>query len=135
MNSDDDKKVKLFIHVGDFTSLALSDINSSSISWPSPLHRVLCPTRSDRLTKDDMRLSLVYFSYPKRGISIQDATQSKKATEFLATSNDFPFDRYMVLHNQSTNEKVSPSTKDTYERIKSMPFDKVIEEKWKQVQR
>ena len=134
---DDDKKVKLFIHVGDFTSLALSDIHNSSISWPSPLHRVLCPTRSDTLTKDsdDTRLSLVYFSYPKRGVSIQDASQSKETSESMTTSNDFPFDRYMVLHNQSINEKVSPSAKDTYERVKSMPFDKVTEEKWKQVQR
>ena len=66
--------------------------------------------------------------------------------------NTFPFDRYMLLHDQSINsstlvddqnhqEMPDRTTKDDrkahdyYETMHSLPFDSVIREKWDQVQR
>ncbi|KAL3787252.1 hypothetical protein ACHAW5_001905, partial [Stephanodiscus triporus] len=80
-----------FVHVGDFLSLAtIADDGDGSPAWPSPRHRVLCPSpspRRDRRAEEgevevegdgdgegekDCRRSLVYFAYPPPGVSLDD---------------------------------------------------------------
>lgn len=174
------KVIRLFIHVGDFLSLALSGarkesarLDARNVKYPSPMHRVICPKR-DLKNKDDEgaeageraknpRCSLVYFAYPPPGLSLQNA-QSSVFREGCVNDNmgnmadlsdgypKFPFDRFMLLHNQSIDsstlvkdqmyQHVSDRTANDYRKsrayynyIRSLPFDSVIREKWDQVQR
>ena len=70
-DGNDDSMVRLFIHVGDYLSLAMNtaarkrketatmDLSSETkLKWSSPTHRVLCPLR---IGNNDARCSLVYF--------------------------------------------------------------------------
>ena len=147
--SDDigDGTVRLFIHVGDFTSLALSQALSSpeQVTWPSPLHRVLCPLQSDGTDgkgENDARRSLVYFAYPPKGSSLDDSQRyvrnkmgaGKEELNKVGLSS-FPYDRYMVLNDQSPGSGIASSKEEVYHRIKKIPFHKVIEAKWQEVQR
>eukprot|EP00979_Chaetoceros_neogracilis_P003785 scaffold656_cov271-Chaetoceros_neogracile.AAC.95 len=142
-----DGTVRLFIHVGDFTSLALSQTLSSSeqVIWPSPLHRVICPLQPDKpdaKTANDTRCSLVYFAYPPKGCSLDDSQRyvrnqmgvGKKELNKVEFSS-FPYDRYMVLNDQSPESGTAPSKEEVFHRIQKIPFHKVIEAKWQEVQR
>ncbi|KAL7548190.1 hypothetical protein ACHAWF_015440 [Thalassiosira exigua] len=162
----DDGKVGLFVHVGDFLSLATmrSDDDCDGgggngggggriPAWPSPRHRLLCPVSTGE--GDDevggCRRSLVYFAYPPPGISLEDA---RKVVAPLAHGDGLVaavesggdckggiYGRYSLLHDQSA----AVGTKNgldadrishrTHERIKNVPFDEVVREKWSQVQR
>jgi len=134
-NGGDDKGVvRLFIHVGDFLSLAINGSSNESLTYPSPLHRVLCPLQAageenieiqkDRVT--DSRCSLVYFAYPPPGISLRKSQASVLSKQHVnnnhsdcvadlppdkySLDNRFPFRRFMLLHDQSS--KPTTLTKD-----------------------
>lgn len=142
--------VELFVHVGDFLSLA------SGSSWPSPRHRVLCPVRdiSGGVNVCDEgsiegRSSLVYFAYPPPGVCMagiepilsllkNDESQDNES-ELQAT---LPYRHYMLLQDQSSGsdrgegvEVKEARARAVYDRIRNTPFDEVIQEKWGQVQR
>ena len=165
IDSCDDSIVRLFFHVGDYLSLAMNSTldennnvhprNEGNTKWSSPTHRVLCPLRvcGDNSLTDSCRCSLVYFAYPPNGISIFDAISSLQATDLSSQSdnnvsdkcgliNEFPYHRFMVLNNQSTtaspaNDEIDHKqlAKDMFQSVLHQNFDKVIEAKWKQVQR
>lgn len=146
VNDSSDGTVRLFIHVGDFTSLSLSQAVSSSseqLTWPSPLHRVVCPLKSDgtdATDDNDARCSLVYFCYPPGWTSLSDSQNYVRNKMVGGTESNeagkssFPYDRYMVLNDQSPGSG-SVSSKEVYNRIKNAPFREVVEAKWQQVQR
>ena len=158
-----ERVARFFIHVGDFTSLAM---NADTIAdkennagrtkcWPSPLHRVLCPLEENENNKEQQdrlansRCSLVYFVYPPSGKSIENAEFSlfghgppHLSTDAEVNSN-FPFSHYMLLEDQSVKVPscgLDASSKEerarkVYCSIRRQAFDQVIREKWKQVQR
>ena len=152
VNDSSDGTVSLFIHVGDFTSLSLSQAVFSSpkqLTWPSPLHRVVCPLRTDETDatdENDVRFSLVYFCYPPGLTSLDDSQKYVHSQKYVRNkmvggresnevgNSSFPYDRYMVLNDQSPGSG-SVSSKEVYHRIKKVPFREVIEAKWQQVQR
>ncbi len=113
--------------------------------------------------REDCRRSLVYFAYPPPGISLDDVRRVV-APLLLATtktrdddpplppvhpppaspSYDDLYDRYSLLRDQSRRplrdaEGVpiasSSAAARVHARIRGMPFDRVIMEKWDQVQR
>jgi hypothetical protein len=49
--------------------------------------------------------------------------------------SSFPYDRYMVLNDQSPGSGTAPSKEEVFHRIQKIPFHKVIEAKWQEVQR
>ena len=90
--------------------------------WPSPRHRVNCPSlkeeSGDDVNGNQCRRSLVYFAYPPPGISLDDARRSvmpisSSSSSLLTDGNrkevpakeELPsleiYDRYSLLHNQS----------------------------------
>ena len=122
--------VNLFVHVGDFLSLATGG------EYASPRHQVLCPIRKEGSSKDS-RCSLVYFAYPPLGVSLEDVEAEISTGEKSSRAPKPPvhYDRYSLLHNQSALASENSSEADVYERIRKQPFEKVIKEKWGQVQR
>ena len=107
-----------------FPSLATipDDGNKGVPVWPSPRHRVNCPSlkgeSGDDVNGNQCRRSLVYFAYPPPGISLDDARRfvvpiSSSSSSLLTDRNrkDVPakcelpsleiYDRYSLLHNQS----------------------------------
>ena len=153
-------------------------LDGRHVRYPSPMHRVICPRRDERNVDSETsdgrekeknsRCSLVYFAYPPPGVSLKNAQSSvfheKSHNDAMdvAGVNDisdeypprdvFPFERYMLLHNQSINsstplkEQIHQQVDDKftndymeaqncYNRIRLRPFDSVIQEKWNQVQR
>ena len=84
---NDTEHTHLFVHVGDFLSLALNharrnnplaDGGEHRIIWPSPRHKVLCPIKlsnESNAANKSARCSLVYFVYPPMGVSLQDAEE------------------------------------------------------------
>jgi hypothetical protein len=141
---DGNKFLKLFIHVGDFTSLTKCGSASTppkEIIWPSPLHRVLCPKQGgdakDCTEVDEARYSLVYFIYPPRGISLEDARSSLPQRQpDIHSTRSFPYERYMVLKDQSFGATINSMTEEeVYNDIARISFDSVIKTKWNQVQR
>ena len=160
---DENKSIRLFIHVGDFMSLAVNSwyykstdeikISEQTVRWPSPTHRVICPVRRSG-SSHHSRCSLVYFAYPPNGISLSDAirslseqnestkTECRTKDKINCTSNTtFPFKRYMLLNDQSVDNgntshmEQNEISKNMFERILYQPIDEVIEQKWNQVQR
>jgi isopenicillin N synthase-like dioxygenase len=129
------------VHVGDMTSLCLGlaleeecpqakDGEQPTVTWPSPKHRVVSPTESQRL-------SLVYFAYPPPTATM--ASMKEELAEWSRThapscSVKTAFDDYYLLLNQSNEGKVLDPT-ETYTNIKSRPVGEVLREKWDQVQR
>ena len=193
---NDSRTCSLFVHVGDFLSLASINNEGESKSyppkWPSPRHRVLCPTinedrtnnshhqsiSSSRNVKDKAdycRRSLVYFAYPPPNVTLEDVKRvvsplvavasTPSSSSVQSTINDLEkddnscvefYNHYSLLHNQSQQQSLgekeeveweegcSSSNGDTnnttaamqtYHQIKNIPFDKVISDKWNQVQR
>jgi isopenicillin N synthase-like dioxygenase len=143
------------IHVGDMSSLALGwappsihvvdekDENkvfvvAEEAQWPSPRHRVLSPSQSERT-------SLVYFAYPPASCSIrkmQDALQNHETVWNPTNDRDrrLPLSEYYLLKDQSAAPSISTSdsedrAKAVYEKLQSMTIKEAIQEKWKQVQR
>lgn len=137
------------VHVGDMTSLALGLVrettsdsmlsgnsNASNChdgAWPSPKHRVLSPSETERT-------SLVYFAYPPASCSIEQMQTSVK--DWIPDSSrgfSLPLSEYYLLQNQSISSSQDPGghkgASMMYEKIKGMVAREVIQEKWKQVQR
>ena len=114
---DDSRTCSLFVHVGDFLSLASINNEGESKScpkWPSPRHRVLCPTINEERTNnshhhqsstssvkdkaDYCRRSLVYFAYPPPNVTLEDvqrvvsphvtATATSSLSVTQSTTND-----------------------------------------------
>ena len=149
--------------------------------WPSPRHRVLCPTvRYENNTSindnreasaKDCRRSLVYFAYPPPNISldtvqkvispiissndsfIQSTATTAATVNKESTTSEF-YNHYSLLQNQSQQQSLVAEGGDTssmeenkedtdeelsafqaYQTIKNLSFDKVIKDKWNQVQR
>jgi isopenicillin N synthase-like dioxygenase len=166
--------VRFFIHVGDFTSLVMNHNHGykkddddeeeyvDRLIWPSPLHRVLCPTldedgqddhgQDDGDVQDDgddhvqssSRCSLVYFAYPAKGLSLENVQKfvTKKCLDQDSSTQpllkyDVPYERFMVLNDQSKggDGTAAMEPEEVYQRIASIPFHQVIQDKWKQVQR
>lgn len=153
-------RCSVFVHVGDFLSLAtIGGEKGGARPWPSPRHRVLCPVipqNSNRRAEGaDCRRSLVYFAYPPPGVSLDDARKvvAPIASRCLRTdepSHEYPaecYDGYSLLHNQSqqstTEEGSSGMNREdvnaspsilTHSRIRGIPFNRVISDKWSQVQ-
>lgn len=82
--------VHLFVHVGDFLSLATYNNRKERPEWSSPRHRVLCPVRSSSdsdnettttINGKECRRSLVYFAYPPPGISLNDAQRKISSSD------------------------------------------------------
>ena len=178
-NNSSSRKCSLFVHIGDFLSLASIKGRDGSDypMWPSPRHRVLCPTVrhennktvvDNKASAEDCRRSLVYFAYPPPDISldtvqkvispiISNSDSSIQSTKTIvkheeSSTNGF-YNHYSLVHNQSKQSSSSAEGKDTssieerkedskelsafqaYQTIKNLSFDKVIKDKWNQVQR
>jgi hypothetical protein len=162
-SSDTDSKnntINLFVHVGDFLSLATAGDDriqrQHSPIWPSPRHRVICPTlqleqSSDQRSESsssssNCRRSLVYFAYPPPNISL--ATAQAVVEPLLACENDDSCkissdkfqDYYSLLHDQSQHQsddslKQENNLTEAYANMRRRPFGQVIADKWNQVQR
>ena len=138
------KTINFFVHVGDFLSLATHGEGMTHLPiWPSPRHRVICPTKQpDQTTeKNQCRRSLVYFAYPPPNISLAAA---QKVVEPLicddSCESTVMFQDYSLLHDQSQHQGDptnggSSTNFETYENMRQRPFGEVIQEKWDQVQR
>ena len=122
--------VSLFVHIGDFMSLAIKG------RWLSPRHRVVCPSI---LMRAQPRFSLVYFVYPKHGITLQDARyifcSTEKEIECDNSLTDDECNHYSVLQNQHPDNVESFSASDVLKSYLTVPFEEVMAMKWKQVQR
>lgn len=152
-----DLVIKLFVHVGDFLSLA-SMQNTCGSTWHSPRHRVLCPIRPqisstpNNTNSDSLcRRSLVYFAYPPPGVSLRDAQKvvgSLASSTSNNSSNLLPghscLKMYSVLHDQSVQAESSSQSEQlsgqaavemAYNKMLGISFDQVIAKKWGQVQR
>jgi hypothetical protein len=143
------------IHVGDMSSLALgwgpspqeeedsntlvvnNDEDAVDAEWPSPRHRVISPSQTQRT-------SLVYFAYPPASCSIlkmQGALQLWNANN--VRDRRLPLSEYYLLRDQSTSSSSSyddgddagRKAKAIYEKLQSLTIREAIQEKWKQVQR
>jgi hypothetical protein len=162
------------VHVGDMASLMLDDCHSLSkcnssdrsdnnitsgkqdnivpsssssfFTWPSPLHRVISPPNEERV-------SLVYFGYPPRGLSL-DQIQNNILNEWKPSlrGRRQPLDDYYLLRNQSvvvidnnnnnagdttnndSNDKLA-AAEETYQNIWNIPIEDIVQYKWKQVNR
>jgi hypothetical protein len=152
-----DVVINLFVHVGDFLSLA-SMQNPCGSTWHSPRHRVLCPIRPqisstpNNTNSDSLcRRSLVYFAYPPPGVSLRDAQKvvgSLASSTSNNSSNLLPghscLKMYSVLHDQSVQAESSSQSEQlsgqvavemAYNEMLGISFDQVIAKKWGQVQR
>mmetsp|Transcript_63790 Transcript_63790/g.74718 ORF Transcript_63790/g.74718 Transcript_63790/m.74718 type:complete len:409 (-) Transcript_63790:113-1339(-) len=136
------KNVNVFVHVGDFLSLATKSI------CPSPMHRVISPSGGVE------RYSLVYFVYPPPGMTLKTAEEAIVASGSFGAGNEEENDgelilptkllkRYFVLHDQSSapvsvdgvSDPFTESCIQTYASMRNTAFDLVIKQKWDQVQR
>lgn len=164
-------KWECIVHVGDMASLmlghcSLSKGNNSKVnnnikddfaspSWPSPLHRVISP-------ENEERVSLVYFGYPPRGLSLNQIKKILESWKPLSRGYRLPLEDYYLLRNQSaildnsvTNDKdddddylkiegkschrSSPNLRlaaeETYKIIRNLPVQEIVKFKWQQVNR
>lgn len=144
-NTTTNKRINLFVHVGDFLSLATHGEGMEHLPiWPSPRHRVICPTQRPGLNESsNCRRSLVYFAYPPPNISL--ATVQKVIEPLIfndSRESTIMFHDYSLLHDQSQqdgataqNGAIVSTHYETYEKMRRRPFGEVIAEKWDQVQR
>jgi len=140
--SSNNNTINLFVHVGDFLSLATHGEGMTHLPiWPSPRHRVVCPTKQpDQSESSQCRRSLVYFAYPPPNISLAAA---QKVVEPLICDDTYEssvmFHPYSLLHDQSQQanqlDGVDSTNFETYQDMRLRPFGEVISEKWDQVQR
>lgn len=102
------------VHVGDVTSLVTG--------WPSPLHRVVSPTKQKRL-------SLVLFCYPPPSKSLHEI-----AKQLPPPVVDVDYADYSLLQNQrDPDDPEDPASR--FRRIRLVPLRDVFREKWNEVQR
>ena len=159
-NDSKNNAINLFVHVGDFLSLATVgderiQHRQHSPIWPSPRHRVICPlqqqssdqrSESSSSSSSNCRRSLVYFAYPPPNISL--ATAQAVVEPLLAYKNDDSCkissskfqDYYSLLQDQSQHQpgdslKKENNSIEAYENMRRSPFGQVIADKWNQVQR
>mmetsp|Transcript_15790 Transcript_15790/g.36359 ORF Transcript_15790/g.36359 Transcript_15790/m.36359 type:complete len:413 (-) Transcript_15790:303-1541(-) len=152
---------RCIVHVGDMASLVLdnsTDIDSDSDSdssntkgsdtpypWPSPKHRVVSHSEKERV-------SLVYFGYPPRGLSL-NRIQSflDDGWKYSSTRGQrLPFKEYYLLRNQSVastsatakvgNGHSDISEEDSesghlYRTMWDLPVQDIVRLKWQQVNR
>jgi len=139
------------VHVGDMSSLALDlcyqskcrDISVSNGSaipfrWPSPKHRVISPMNKERV-------SLVFFGYPPRGLSLYTIQKLLDDWQLSSRGRRLPLEDYYLLRNQSTlasngcsNGDVDPLTLQaaadkTYCSFWNLPIQDIVRLKWEQV--
>jgi hypothetical protein len=131
-----DEVLQFVVHVGDVTSMSIGTASmrnadsamSPQVIFPSPQHRVVSPNAQSRL-------SLVYFSYPPPGVSL-DAIEARLPGVLHTEKNTcVDFTSYYILKNQTSGGGVSMSEEETYQSIRSTPLDQVFAHKWDQVQR
>jgi 2OG-Fe(II) oxygenase superfamily len=124
-----DSKVFFIVHVGDVTSLALAHASKGGarISFPSPMHRVVCPSSTTP------RVSLVYFAYPPPRISLLEIEGALENHAVLVDS-EIRYDSYFLLQNQTTGASLEDS-EAVYRRIRTQRLCNVLRAKWDQVQR
>jgi isopenicillin N synthase-like dioxygenase len=125
----DISEVSLFIHIGDFMSLA------NNGRWLSPRHRVICP---NLLNTIEPRFSLVYFVYPKRGVTLRHAQNIFNSIEEQESSTPLSNPEcihYSVLQDQQAGRDYIKIASDTFEEYQDVPYDIVMALKWAQVQR
>ena len=152
--------VNLFVHVGDYLSLATAAAASRDkrISvWPSPRHCVLCPLQLGKGSSGGIssgRVSLVYFAYPPLGVSLADTNNAMDGIGIAAAPAHVDpciprYGRYSLLQDQSkqthnlsglvksSNGKtvLEEDSRLMFERIQTLSFEQVVREKWCQVQR
>ena len=134
----------LFIHVGDFLSLTSHKEGKHPPIWPSPRHRVVCPTKKLDQSEESSqcRRSLVYFAYPPPNNSLAAAQGVVEPLISDFYNSSIKFQDYSLLHDQSQQQQGADQLNDRnrtcYEKyldIRGKPFGKVIQEKWNQVQR
>lgn len=125
-----DNEVYFVVHVGDVTSLALGHARqkgmATTVSFPSPKHRVVCPA-------DEPRVSLVYFAYPPPSTSLAEIERVLENHE-LPTDSKVCYDSYYLLQNQTPGGQVE-NPESVYRRIRTQHVDEVFLAKWRQVQR
>eukprot|EP00532_Pseudo-nitzschia_australis_P020508 CAMPEP_0168306492 /NCGR_PEP_ID=MMETSP0142_2-20121227/54418_1 /TAXON_ID=44445 /ORGANISM="Pseudo-nitzschia australis, Strain 10249 10 AB" /LENGTH=430 /DNA_ID=CAMNT_0008258291 /DNA_START=144 /DNA_END=1439 /DNA_ORIENTATION=- len=149
---------KCIVHVGDMASLVLDKCsngdakkkvidsstmdNDTAFQWPSPKHRVVSPARKERV-------SLVYFGYPPRRLSLHRIqTILNNGWKYSSTrGRRLPLEEYYLLRNQSaaTNANVDDGRSDRveddaesshlYRTIWDLPIQDIVRLKWKQVNR
>ena len=143
MRNTTSNTINLFVHVGDFLSLATHGEGMTHLPiWPSPRHRVVCPTKQpDQSDSSQCRRSLVYFAYPPPNISLAAA---QKVVEPIICDDSYEstvmFQDYSLLHDQSQQQADQLhggicTNFETYQHMRRRPFGEVISEKWDQVQR
>jgi len=126
------------VHVGDVTSLTLGHASGGGkgdqkVQFPSPLHRVQCPKKSD-----EPRISLVYFCYPPPPLSL--ATLEQRIQDHVVSPNHssttkVPYDSYYLLQNQTSGQTADNDPEAVYQQIREKPLGDVFRAKWGQVQR
>ena len=141
------------VHVGDMSSLVLerssnteklsNDIeakntaNTISHSWPSPRHRVQCNPHKERV-------SLVYFGYPPRGLSLERIQNhlDQGWRHFSTRGQKLPLKEYYLLRNQSVAKKAGAVSVDEdiearrlYRTMWNLPIQDIVRLKWEQVNR
>jgi hypothetical protein len=147
------------VHVGDMTSLAMmlpettpvpdpgsttnANINHCppAVQWPSPRHRVVSSSTSERA-------SLVYFGYPPSHVSLDQVQRALKDWSLESRGSCLPYNDYYLLKNQSDGSSTSSNNNNAidenspsknaqqvFHSMKSRPLGTVVMEKWQQVQR
>ncbi|OEU21047.1 hypothetical protein FRACYDRAFT_234675 [Fragilariopsis cylindrus CCMP1102] len=94
-NSSTDRSSNNISSVKQDDTVPSSSSSSSFFSWPSPLHRVISP-------KNEERVSLVYFGYPPRGLSLNEIQNNMlNGWNLSLRGRRQPLDDYYLLRNQS----------------------------------
>jgi hypothetical protein len=129
MPPQDDSKAYFIVHVGDVTSLTLAHASKEGamVSYPSPIHRVICPSSTTP------RVSLVYFAYPPPKMSLLEIEMALENHSMVIDSK-ICYDSYFLLQNQTTGSSLQDS-EAVYQRIRAQPLYSVFRAKWDQVQR
>jgi len=151
--NNSNRKCLLFVHIGDFLSLASIQNEEGNDDcypmWPSPRHRVLCPTlrhenntisgsNNSEANAKDCRRSLVYFAYPPPNISLDTVQkvvspiissnyssihQSTKTTVNEESSTNRFYNHYSLLHNQSKQSSSLAEGRDARSMMEEMKED------------
>ena len=116
-NINNKETCSLFVHVGDFLSLASIRGEGGYPMFPSPRHRVLSPIRrydedvststsrgSSSYVKDYCRRSLVYFAYPPPNVTLNAVQQVVSSILDPPTSSSFT--------TQTTNTEATKGKED-----------------------
>ncbi len=134
---------KCIVHVGDIASLVLDDSKTCketseqeiSHPWPSPRHRVKSHPHKERV-------SLVYFGYPPRGVSLGEIqSHLDEGWPHSATrGKKLPLSEYFLLRNQSSGASDEQETKESeasrlYQTMWNLPIEDIVRLKWEQVSR